>query len=234
MNKTLIIVTVVLIPLIFHSCAQDRAESLRKMERDRRSAQEAARKAQQFAVRYDVKLVAVERSQNAKQNGQVVISEESGKAAASIAEDDLIFIAWMPPGASLGFEILNKSAESVKIIWDEASYVDIGNNAHRVIHSGVKLADRNSLQPVTVVPSKGRISDMVYPSDSITYGWSQPPMFRCSDLYGGGVCSTDQDKQHAMGHKGLIYRVVLPLQLDKEVYGYTFVFKIDDVKILQR
>jgi hypothetical protein len=63
-----------------------------------------------------------------------------------MAEDHLMRIIWAGPDDQLGFNLLNKSGSPVRILWDDAAYVDITGQSRRVIHSGVKLVDRNSPQ----------------------------------------------------------------------------------------
>lgn len=128
-----------------------------------------------YVAKYDVSLIEVQRPADAQAGfGGIKTSQvDTGKGRLFQAEDQLLRIIWNGPDVQLGFDLLNKADIPVKVVWDEAAYVDIGGQTHRVIHDGVKLTDRNSPQPPSVIPSKGRLNDMVYPRDNVSYSNSR-------------------------------------------------------------
>jgi hypothetical protein len=184
-----------------------------------------------YVAHYEVALIEVRRSPSAQARfGDMKIAPDPAKGFL-IAEDQLMRIIWAGPDDQLGFNLLNKSGSPVRILWDDAAYVDITGQSRRVIHSGVKLADRNSPQAPSVIPSKGRLNDIVYPSDHVSYygNWSQRPMFPC--LREGYAC-TDPERRLVAAHTGLDYRVLLPVEVGKETYPYTFVFKVNKAEVV--
>lgn len=184
-----------------------------------------------YVAQYEVSLIEVQRSLSAHARfGDMKIAPDPAKRFF-MAEDQLLRITWAGPDDQLGFELLNKSDSPVKILWDDAAYVDITGQSRKVIHSGVKLADRHSPQAPSVIPSKGRLNDIVYPSDHISYygNWSQRPMFPC--LREAYAC-TDSDRKLVAFHTGLDYRVLLLVQVDKEKYPYIFVFKVNKAGVV--
>lgn len=189
-----------------------------------------------YVAQYEVLLVEVQRSASAQARfGDIKISPDPAKGFL-MAEDQLMRIIWTGPDDQLEFDVLNKSDTPVKILWDDAAYVDITGQSRRVIHSGVKLVDRNSPQMPSVITSKGRLNDIVYPSDSVRYyssqygsGWSQQPMFPC--LRERRSC-TDLERKLVTAHTGLDYRVLLPVEAGKESYPYTFVFKVNKAEVV--
>jgi hypothetical protein len=186
-----------------------------------------------YSVIYDIALVEVDRSAQAKARyGAMILSRSQVSDGFShVAEDRLVKVVWLPPDRELSFEVLNKTGSSLRIPWDESAYVDITGQTHRLLHSGVKFTNRKLPQPPSILPSQGRLADFVYPSDLISYvpgGWAQPLMFPCvKPKY---VCHNAQ-RQRASAHKGLSYRVLLPLQVGTEIYTYTFTFKVNNVEI---
>ena len=190
-----------------------------------------------YVAKYDVSLIEVQRPADAQAGfGDIKTSQiDTVKGRLFQAEDQLLRIIWNGPDVQLGFDLLNKADSPVKIVWDEAAYVDIGGQTHRVIHTGVKLADRNSPQPPSAIPSKGRLNDMVYPSDNVSYsnssysgGWSQMPMFPCMP---GMVCP-EHFRKLAAAHHGMDYRVLLPIEVGKERYPYTFIFRVNKAEVV--
>jgi len=184
-----------------------------------------------YVAHYDVSLIEVQRSPSAQARfGDMKIAPDPAKGFF-MAEDHLMRIIWAGPDDQLGFDLLNKSDSFVKILWDDAAYVDITGQSRRVIHRGVKLADRNSPQAPSVIPGKGRLNDIVYPSDHASYygNWSQRPMFPC--LREGYAC-IDSDRKLVAAYNGLDYRVLLPVEVGKETYRYTFVFKVNKAEVV--
>jgi hypothetical protein len=179
-----------------------------------------------YVAHYEVSLIEVQRSLAAQARfGDTKIAHDPAKGFF-MAEDQLMRIIWAGPDDQLGFDLLNKSGSPVRILWDDAAYVDITGQSRRVIHSGVKLADRNSPQAPSVITSKGSLNDIVYPSDHVSYygNWSQRPMFPC--LQEGEIC-TDPERRLVAAHNGSNYRVLLPVEAGTETYQYTFVFKVN-------
>jgi len=189
-----------------------------------------------YVAHYEVLLVEVQRPASAQARfGDIKIAPDPAKGFL-MAEDRLMRIIWTGPDDQLEFDVLNKSDTPVKILWDDAAYVDITGQSRRVIHSGVKLVDRNSPQMPSVITSKGRLNDIVYPSDNVSYyssqygsGWSQKPMFPC--LREKHSC-TDLERKLVAAHTGLDYRVLLPVEAGKESYPYTFVFKVNKAEVV--
>lgn len=141
---------------------------------------------------YDISMTEVERPADAKERyGEQNITSitEEGNPKYYF-EDNLVKIAWLATSSDLSLVMENKTDNSIKIIWDKAVFVDDKGGGHRVIHSGVKYADRNSSQPPTVIVRKGRIDDIIVPSDCVYFdeeyygqyftrkeGWKERPFF---------------------------------------------------------
>ena len=66
-------------------------------------------------------------------------------------EDALLKIIWIPKKYEFHFTLTNKISQSIKVMWDDAAFVDSNKTSHRVIHSGIDYDDRNKPQAATVV-----------------------------------------------------------------------------------
>ena len=115
----------------------------------------------------------------------------------------------------------NKSDNSIKIIWDEAVYIDEDNSSLKVIHSDVKYVDGKA-QPLTVIVKKTKINDLVTPLDNIYYvnpskyssgGWHKLPLFSVQKSAGKTV------------------KILLPIQIQETINEYIFSFKINHTRI---
>ena len=110
----------------------------------------------------------------------------------------------------------NKSDNSIKIIWDEAVYIDEDNTSRKVFHSGVKYEDGEKAQPLTVIAKKTKINDLVAPVDNIYYasgGWGIRSLFSVQKSAGKTV------------------KILLPIQIQETINEYIFSFKINHTRI---
>lgn len=179
---------------------------------------------------YNVGLQEVERPENAKErygDSKIVNFQEEGKTKYSY-EDEMIKIVWLPLSTQFAFTLQNKTDHSIKIIWDEAVYVNENGSSGRVMHSGVKYIDRNNSQPPTIVVKKANIDDIIVPTDNITYtsgqygGWSTNPLFPNRAMTQEELNSLSQE------YIGKTVQVLLPLQIEDTVNEYIFSFKVED------
>ncbi|MEX2326315.1 MAG: hypothetical protein WD558_01165 [Pseudomonadales bacterium] len=182
-------------------------------------------------VRYDIGLKEVERPSDAKKRygePKIVQFEEEGKTKYSF-EDGMLKIVWLPISSQFGFFLTNKTSHSIKIVWDEAVYVDESGVSKRVMHSGVKYIDRNNPQPFTTVARGATISDIVLPTDNVYYlsglGWRESPL-----LPNSGTQKPEIENK-ARGVVGKNVQVLLPIKIEDVVNEYVFVFSIDGYSI---
>ena len=167
---------------------------------------------------YKVRLREVEQPENVKEQyskSKITIFAEENETKNSY-EDDFIKITWLPALTEFSFILENKSDNSIKIIWDEAVYIDEDNSSLKVMHSGVKYVDGEKAQPLTVIAKKTKINDLVTPVDNIYYasgGWSKLPLFSVQKSAGKTV------------------KILLPIQIQETINEYIFSFKINHTRI---
>lgn len=167
---------------------------------------------------YKVRLREVEQPENVKEQyskSKITIFAEENETKNSY-EDDFIKIIWLPALTEFSFTLENKTDNSIKIIWDEAVYIDEDNSSLKVIHSGVKYVDGEKAQPLTVIAKKTKINDLVTPVDNIYYvngGWGKLPLFSVQKSAGKTV------------------KILLPIQIQETINEYIFSFKINHTRI---
>jgi len=186
-----------------------------------------------FRASYDIRLTEVERPAQAKQRyGEQKITqiEEEG-VNKYYFEDEMVKIVWIPTSSHVSFILTNKTNHSIKIVWDEAAFVDENGVSHRVMHSGVKYIDRNNPQPPSVVVRNGTITDLVIPTDNIHYVsgqygyWKKVPLFPVSSV------NAEKLRSRSQIYIGKTIQVLLPLQIEDVVNEYIFTFEINCVTI---
>jgi hypothetical protein len=136
-------------------------------------------------------------------------------SGANTFEDERIRIVWTPEASQLGFELTNKTDASMRVLWDDASFVDIHGRGDRVMHQGVKFADRATSMPPTLIVHGATLDDLVAPVTNVYWredagGWASKPLV----AEGMKVTGTQQ------------VRVLLPLESAGTVHEYLFDFAV--------
>lgn len=90
-----------------------------------------------------------------------------------VFSDEFMDIVFSFGDKQISFEIQNKTASGIKLNWDEFSIIYPNGNMSRVVHSGVRLMDRNSPQAPTVIPPGAKISDFLTPSENIHFDYGE-------------------------------------------------------------
>ncbi len=104
-----------------------------------------------------------------------IVSPEPLKDVPTAFEDDKIYLAvtpgtnWVGNLEGVNFALKNKTDFSMKIIWDEVTFVDQYNSSARVIHNGVKYIDRDQSMPPSIIPAHSNLNDCVYPSNKVFF-----------------------------------------------------------------
>ena len=109
-------------------------------------------------ARYSVGLQSVESPIDAKtQFGETkVVNFDDNGISKYRYEDDYIDIVWFVDSDRFNFDLKNKTDHTLRINWDDISYVNYAGQVKRVIHSGIKYRETSSIQPATKEKLKHR------------------------------------------------------------------------------
>jgi hypothetical protein len=137
-------------------------------------------------------------------------------------EDDKININWNLEPDSYGrvkqfaFALTNKTSDTIKVVWDETSFVDKNAGANRIFHSGIKYIERNNPQAPTMVPSETKITDIIIPTENAYFSseWNILPIY-----------STWWEDNTKTPEGPETMRLILTLQIGEEKVNYNFYFK---------
>jgi len=182
-----------------------------------------------YVASYSIGLTAVESPADAKQQfGETkVVTFDEGGINKYRYEDDYIDIVWYVGLKQFNFTLKNKSGHTLKINWDDVSYVDVKGQVGRVMHSGVKYADRNSSQPATTVPKGASISDILLPTDNVYYASGQYGGWRETYLVPCVYKTPEAFNSEAPTLVGKTMTVMMPIMIENVQNDYTFTFNID-------
>ncbi len=126
----------------------------------------------ELAVSYTTVLMEVERpADTTERYGTYTVETPVGGAWSNVYTDRLVTVYWLVAPQQLQFELQNNTDHSVRVIWDEAAYVDGSGASHGVMHAGVRYVDRRAPQLPTVVARRSRVAEVMLPSDNIS--WSE-------------------------------------------------------------
>ena len=182
-----------------------------------------------YVANYSVGLATVESPADAKQqfgDTKVVSFNEEGVSKYRY-EDDYINIVWYVGLKQFNFTLKNKSGHTLKINWDDVSYIDVKGQVGRVMHSGVKYVDRDSSQPATTVPKGASISDILLPTDNVYYISGQYGGCRESYLVPSVYNKPEAFNAEAPSLVGKTMTVMMPIMIENVQNDYTFTFNIE-------
>jgi hypothetical protein len=137
---------------------------------------------------------------------------------ALLYSDNIVEVMFIITDTQIALTIQNKLESTIKIIWDEVSFVSPAGSASRVVHSGVKIIDRNSSQPPTIIPPKANITDNIIPSDHIRYvnnSWEEGKLFDGNPMF----------------YNGKEFGLYFPVEMKGAKKEYSYRFKINVAQI---
>jgi hypothetical protein len=187
------------------------------------------------STHYDMGLAEVERPAKAKQRfgEQKIVRGEEGGVQKYFFEDEMVKIAWVPGTEGISFALHNKTKHSIKLLWNEAVFIDPQGTSHRVMHNGVKFNDRNGDQPATVIPRLGNISDNIVSVDQVRLageaGWITDDFLPTPIAF--SEVQAEEFAAQVTPYIGKTFQVLLPLQIEDVTNEYIFSFKILDAHI---
>lgn len=182
-----------------------------------------------YIATYSVGLKTVESPANAKQQfGETkVVNFQDGTTNKYRYEDDYINIVWYVSSKQFNFDLTNKSGHTLKVNWDDISYVDYNGKTGRVMHSGVKYTERNNSQPASTVPKGASLSDILLPTDNVYFvsgqygGWREKYLIPC--VYKDAASKASE----APSYVGKTMTIMMPIMIENVQNDYTFTFSVD-------
>lgn len=165
--------------------------------------------------KYVSTLVKVEKPADAKiRYGKTKTVELDGITKYSYI-DDYIDILIFGTSQEFKFLLKNISQNSIKIVWNEAVFVDFNGSTSKVMHVGTKYSQKNDDQPSSVVIKDASIDDIAVPTVNIRY----------SDVLKEWVTDSMYPRNPAETPGEV--KLMLPIQVKDVINEYIFVFKVD-------
>lgn len=169
--------------------------------------------------RYNLVLSEVIKPQNSQIRYGKMTTVSNNSVTQYSYTDNYMNIFWWAGEVKFYFRLENKSGSSLKIEWDEGSFIDISNSPCRIFHSGVKYIDKDKSMPATVIPNGTTVEDVILPSNLTSYStplkdWISYPIIPHYNVYDPSIV-------------GKIVKILLPISIKGVINEYTFIFKIN-------
>jgi len=194
-------------------------------------------------ARYDITMIAVEKSVRSQKmlEEQRIETVVEGGITRYRSEDSMVRIEWRPAPVDIEFTVNNKTDSPIKIVWDEASFVDEKGISHRLIHSGIGYEERKLPQPPTVIAGGINLQDFIHPLDYFQWKeirgmrldkqqgyWDRTP-FLPTQTKG----TAEELRVKASTFVGKTFQVILPLEISNIRIDYLCTFRITNVDITE-
>lgn len=182
-----------------------------------------------YRASYSVSLASVEKPKDfSKQYGQFEISSfKEGDVSKYCYSDSLIDIVWNVGATQFDFELKNKTNHTIKINWDDISYVDCDGKAGRVLHKGILLLNRNEAQAPLSIPRGAKISDVLIPVDNIIQPSGAYSGWQYKTLIPSFYQTAKAREENASSYIGKNLTIMMPILIEGVQNDYTFVFSVD-------
>lgn len=169
-----------------------------------------------------------------------VSTKDSGLIANNMFKTKEVDFSWEPNSNSFVFNLKNNSDKTVKIVWDSVVFIDFFGESHKVIHSGVKLVDRNSSQPPTVIVKGSHVNDSLQPADyihwvssysSIPGRWDEQSILPTT-IYGGNA-DRAAFREIITAQVGKKLKVMMTLDFSGVLKEYFFEFEVKKAEAME-
>lgn len=128
--------------------------------------------------------------------------------------DEYIDIVIFALSMQFNFVLKNVSQTSIKVIWNEAVFVDSDGSTSKVMHAGIKYSQREGDQPATTIIKGAKIDDLAAPIKNVRY----------SDALKEWVTDSMFPSIPALAVDPI--RLMLPIQVKDTINEYIFVFNV--------
>lgn len=129
--------------------------------------------------------------------------------------DNFIDILIFASSSQFSFVLKNVSENTIKVVWNEAVFVDVDGSTSKVMHSGIKYSQREGDQPASTVIKGAKLEDIATPTDKVYYSdvlkeWTN------KSLYSNAKKNVE----------GQTIKLMLPIQVKDVVNEYIFDFEL--------
>lgn len=130
-------------------------------------------------------------------------------------EDNFIDILIFASSTQFNFILKNVSDNTLKVVWNEAVFVDVDGSTSKVMHSGIKYSQREADQPASTIIKGAKLEDLAAPTDKVYYSETLKE-WTSKSLYANASQKVE----------GQTIKLMLPIQVKDVVNEYIFEFTL--------
>lgn len=123
--------------------------------------------------------------------------------------DNVIDLLIFAGERNFDFVIKNIYNSTIKIVWDEAAYIDYDGETSKIMHKGIKYSEREASQPSSVIIKNAKLEDIAVPTKNVRYSESLKEWVT----------------ELMMTKRGEI-KLMLPIQIKDVINEYVLIFKV--------
>lgn len=154
-------------------------------------------------------LVQVEKPENSEiRYGETLVVADSTVTKYRYT-DNVIDILIFSGDENFEFVLKNISNSTIKVVWDEAAYIDYDGETSKIMHKGIKYKEREASQPASVIIKGAKLEDVAIPTKNVSFN---------SNL-------NEWVKDKILQNRGLI-KLMIPIQIKDVINEYVFIFKV--------
>ena len=151
--------------------------------------------------------------------GETIVIPSEDAVSKFSYKDNVIDILIFGERDGFSFVLQNISGSTIKIIWDEAVFVNFDGSTEKVMHKGTKYAERNESQPPTTIIKNAKWEDTVTPTNLVYY-------YESTSKYVESGWRTYSLYPRENGLSPGQVMLMLPIQIKDVVNEYIFVFDV--------
>lgn len=169
---------------------------------------------EKYKGKYHASLTKVDKpADETSRYGESAIIGEDGITKYSYS-DNFIDILIFTTGTQFVFKLNNISDNSIKVIWDEAVFVDFEGGSDKIMHTGIKYSQKSESQTPSTIIKGASLSDIAVPVGNVRYSsilkeWVTDSMFPAESASDPGQI-----------------KLMIPIQVRDIVNEYIFVFDV--------
>lgn len=175
--------------------------------------------------KYRASLIEVEKPINPEIRYGETTRISTEKGTGFCYKDNVIDILIVIKHSEFNFVLENVSDSSIKIIWDDAVFVDFDGSIEKVMHKGIKYTERNNSQPSTTIIRNSKWEDAIIPTHLVYY--EEPTKYRKGGWRERSILPPDEPL--LFGYETKQIKLMLPIQIKGIVNEYIFVFDVNYV-----
>ena len=133
-------------------------------------------------------------------------------------EDNFIDIQIFAGSTQFNFVLKNVADNTLKVVWNEAVFVDVDGSTSKIMHTGIKYSQREADQPASTIIKGAKLEDLAAPTDKVYYSdvlkeWTSKSLY------------VNANKKL----EGQTIKLMLPIQVKDVVNEYIFEFTLSYV-----